>query len=163
VDDTLAIWNTAGLEAGQYVLLLTIFHNFGDSIPLISSARLEELISDVKDEYPNVASSFMLAQNYPNPFNPTTTIRFTIPAVERFAESLKNNERIGNSLYNVQLKVYDVLGNEVAVLVNEEKTAGSYETDFEGDGFTSGIYFYQLSAAGGAGNFIETKKMILMK
>ena len=158
-DDTLALWNTAGLETGPYVLLLTIFHSFGDSIPLTSSARLEELISDVKDDDPSVASIFMLEQNYPNPFNPTTKIKFTIPTVERFAESLKKNERIGNSLYNVQLKVYDVLGNEVAVLVNEEKTAGSYEIDFDGDGFTSGIYFYQLKA----GNFIQTKKMILIK
>jgi len=159
VDDTLALWNTTGLEAGQYVLLLTIFHSFGDSIPLTSSARLEELISAVKDEDPNVASIFILEQNYPNPFNPSTIIKFTVPAVERFAESLKNNERIGNSLYNVQLKVYDVLGNEVAILVNEEKTAGSYEIDFYSEGFTSGIYFYQLKA----GNFIKTKKMILIK
>jgi hypothetical protein len=57
------------------------------------------------------------------------------------------------------LKVYDVLGSEIATLVNEEKPAGSYEIEFDGNGLTSGIYFYQLRA----GNYIETKKMVLMK
>ncbi|MCH7755753.1 T9SS type A sorting domain-containing protein, partial [candidate division KSB1 bacterium] len=59
----------------------------------------------------------------------------------------------------VVLKVYDVLGKEVAILVNEEKPAGSYRVEFIGDGLTSGIYFYQLRA----GNFIETKKMVLIR
>jgi hypothetical protein len=152
VADTLAIWNTAGLEAGQYVLLLTIFHSFGDSIPLTSSARLEESISDVKSEDPNLTSSFRLEQNYPNPFNPNTKIKFTVPQDER------------REMQKVSLNIYDVLGNEVAVLVNEELPAGKYEVEFSvGTGLqpvcTSGVYFYQLKA----GNFIETKKMILMK
>ena len=84
-------------------------------------------------------------------------------SVERFAESLNNNERIGNSLYKVQIKVFDVLGNEIATLVNEEKPAGTYEVEFNpvsGIKYpASGIYFYQLKA----GEFIQTKKMILMR
>ncbi len=87
-------------------------------------------------------TEFNLYQNYPNPFNPSTTIRFTIPEV-RFTI----------------LKVYDVLGNEVATLVNEKKPAGKFEIDFVGEGLTSGIYFYQLKT----GNFIQTKKMVLLK
>jgi hypothetical protein len=88
---------------------------------------------------------FHLSQNYPNPFNPTTSIQYTV-----------------SSTQYVTLKVYDVLGKEVATLVNEESAtggAGSYEVDFNGDGLTSGIYFYQLSA----GDYVETKKMILLK
>ena len=86
--------------------------------------------------------SFKLFQNYPNPFNPTTKIRYEI------------SER---SL--VTLKVYDVLGREVATLVNEEKPAGSYEVNFDATELTSGIYFYQLKA----GKFLQTKKMILLR
>jgi len=97
---------------------------------------------------------FSLSQNYPNPFNPSTKIRFTVPKV-----SLSGVE---GSL--VTLKVYDVLGNEIATLVNEAKTAGVYEVEFnshsgEVRNLTSGIYFYKLQAC----NFVETKKMILLR
>jgi len=83
-----------------------------------------------------------LLGNYPNPFNPTTKIKFQVT-------------------YSglVSLKVYDVLGNEVATLVNEEKAAGNFEVEFDATNLTSGIYFYQMKA----GNFIETKKMILLR
>jgi len=102
-----------------------------------------------------------LFQNYPNPFNPSTTIRFSIPE-ESF----------------VSIKVYDVLGNEIAILVNERNPAGNYEVDFNSRSLTrlpdeqvhqtlpSGIYFYKLQvypAHSGAGSFIETKKMVLLK
>jgi len=103
-------------------------------------------VTDVADEN-NLPFDFSLAQNYPNPFNPSTKIKFSIPFVE-------TRDRV-----SVQLKVYDVLGNEVATLVNEEKSAGSYEVEFDGTGLTSGIYFYRIEA----GSFIETKKMILIK
>ena len=85
---------------------------------------------------------FILAQNYPNPFNPSTTISFSIP-----------------SAGFTSLKVYDVLGNEVASLVNEEKPAGNYEVRLNASSLTSGTYFYRLNV----GNFSEMKKMILMK
>ncbi len=91
--------------------------------------------------------SFTLYQNYPNPFNPTTKIKYSIPAVG------------ANSNSSVQLKVYDILGKEVAVLVNEYKKPGSYEVLFDGSKFSSGVYFYRLEA----GNFTDTKKIILLK
>jgi len=92
-------------------------------------------------------STLLLEQNYPNPFNPSTKIRFT------------NYE-----LRFTSLKVYDVLGNEIATLVNEEKPAGSYEVEFSVGqnsilSLSSGIYFYQLKA----GSFIQTRKMILLR
>ena len=83
-----------------------------------------------------------LYDNYPNPFNPSTNIRFSI-SVQLFTT----------------LKVYDVLGNEVATLVNEEKPAGSFEVNFNASMLASGIYYYRLTA----GNFAETKRMILLK
>ena len=93
----------------------------------------------------------MLEQNYPNPCNPSTTIKYSIPTSEF-----------------VTLKVYDVLGNEVATLVDEEKPAGSYEVEFSAKGIaygrnaynlSSGIYFYTMQA----GSFTQTKKLILIK
>jgi hypothetical protein len=86
--------------------------------------------------------TFNLAQNYPNPFNPITRIRYQILEPEL-----------------VTIKVYDVLGNEIETLVQEEKTAGSYEIDFDGSSLTSGIYYYRITA----GDFSQAKKMILLK
>jgi hypothetical protein len=93
------------------------------------------------------ATSYSLAQNYPNPFNSTTNIVYQIP-----------------DRGFITLKVYDILGREVAILVNEEKAVGSYEVQFnshsvEGRNLTSGIYFYRLKAD----EYSETKKMILLK
>ncbi|HQY53306.1 MAG TPA: T9SS type A sorting domain-containing protein [Ignavibacteria bacterium] len=89
-----------------------------------------------------VIDNFKLYQNYPNPFNPKTVISYEL-RVTGFAK----------------LKVYDVLGNEVATLVNEKQSAGSYSMEFDGSGFASGVYFYKLEA----GEFAETKRMILLK
>lgn len=85
---------------------------------------------------------YVLNQNYPNPFNPTTIITYNIP-----------------ELSFVSVKVYDILGNDIATLVNEEKLAGRYDARFDGTGLSSGIYFYKLQA----GNHHETKKMILLQ
>jgi len=101
------------------------------------------------NENQTITSSFQLEQNYPNPFNPSTSLKYTV-----------------SSPQSVLLKVYDVLGNEVATLVNEEKPAGTYEVDFNANGLTSGVYFYRLQAVPTgrqAGEFVETKKMILIK
>ena len=86
--------------------------------------------------------NFSLAQNYPNPFNPSTVIRYSVSSAQL-----------------VTLKIYDVLGREVKTLVNEERPSGSYEIEFNASNFSSGIYFYQLTA----GDFRETKKMILLR
>ena len=105
-------------------------------------------VTFVENESRIEVTEFKLYQNYPNPFNPSTKIKYSIPlGIQRTV--------------SVQLKVYDVLGNEVATLVNEEKSTGSYEVEFSTNNLqlTSGIYFYTLTA----GNFKETKKMILLK
>ncbi|RJP63254.1 MAG: T9SS C-terminal target domain-containing protein [Ignavibacteriales bacterium] len=98
----------------------------------------------------NLPEEYFLYQNYPNPFNPVTTIKFVIPHVETGYIP---------SLQNVNLKVYDVLGREVRTLVNEEISPGTYEVIFNGSNLSSGIYFYRLQA----GEFVQTKKLILMK
>ncbi len=97
----------------------------------------------------SLPQTFSLEQNYPNPFNPSTTIKFSIPDVISTE---------GRNL-NITLKAYDVIGNEIATLVNENKPAGNYEVSFDATNLSSGTYFYKLQA----GSFVETKKMILMK
>ena len=89
-----------------------------------------------------VPKTFGLTQNYPNPFNPSTKIRYSVPQIS-----------------NVTIKVFDILGNEIETLVNEEKTVGTYEVTWYAEQLPSGVYFYQLQA----GDYISTKKMILMK
>ncbi len=98
--------------------------------------------TDVGGHSDDKVISYQLNQNYPNPFNPTTKISYSIPQSS-----------------NVTLKVNNVLGSEVATLVDEEKAAGSYEIEFNASTLPSGIYFYRFQA----GNFVETKKMVLMK
>ena len=102
-----------------------------------------------EDPVSQLPVDFRLEQNYPNPFNPVTTIKYSIPSVIS----------IGERNLNVTLKVYDVIGNEIATLVKEEKPAGNYELNFNATSLSSGVYFYQLKA----GDYIQTKKMILMK
>jgi aminopeptidase N len=97
------------------------------------------IVLGVSDE--NFPVEFNLSQNYPNPFNPTTSIQYAI-----------------SSRQFVSLKVYDVLGNEIETLVNDEKPVGTYEITWYAEQLPSGVYFYQLKA----GNFIDTKKMILL-
>jgi hypothetical protein len=109
---------------------------------IIVSTLWSDVVTDVINAEISNPVEFKLSQNYPNPFNPSTTISYEI------------SERSF-----VTLKIYDVLGNEIATLVNEEKPAGSYEIEFGGTGLQSGVYFYRLQA----GSFIETKKMVLMK
>ncbi len=100
------------------------------------------ILVSVKSEETGIVQSFSLSQNYPNPFNPTTTINYQLPA---------------NSF--TTLKVYDVLGREVAVLVNEFRTTGYYSTSFDASKLSSGIYFYTIKA----GSFVSTKKMLLLR
>jgi photosystem II stability/assembly factor-like uncharacterized protein len=93
-----------------------------------------------------VIKDFSLEQNYPNPFNPTTKIRYSVPL-------RKGGEGV------VTLKVYDILGKEIATLVNAQLQPGTYEVTFDGNNLSGGIYFYQLRV----GNFVETKKMVMLK
>lgn len=105
--------------------------------------------------------NFTLEQNYPNPFNPTTKIKYTIPTSPVNPSPLKADyQGEGNGERFVTLKVYDSLGREVATLVDEEKSPGTYEIEFSvKGGLASGLYFYSLKT----GEFSETKKMILTK
>ncbi len=100
------------------------------------------VFTDVDEIDYNIPKELELSQNYPNPFNPSTKISWQSPVSS-----------------HQTIKVYDVLGNEVATLVNEYREAGSHELIFDASNLTSGIYFYQLQA----GNFLQTKKMILIK
>jgi hypothetical protein len=115
--------------------------NFGPKFPLTILNSTE-----IESDYSSSPDNFKLEQNYPNPFNPATTLRFTIP-----------------DFGFITLKVYDLLGNEVATLVNEQKPAGSYEVEFSAsggaEGLASGIYYYSLQV----GSYTATKKMLLLK
>jgi len=120
------------------------------------SYRLNQIDTDGKFEYSDVVEvtlnnetpdKYELSQNFPNPFNPSTTISYSIP------------KNVKSEMSKVKLIVYDILGNEVATLVNELKNAGFYEVSFDGSKLSSGTYFYTLQS----GNFTETKKLLLLK
>jgi flagellar hook assembly protein FlgD len=93
-----------------------------------------------------IHGEFRLEQNYPNPFNPVTTIKYSIPS---------NVE----TLYITSLRIYDILGKEVAVLVNQKQSAGNYEIQFDGSKLASGVYIYRIEA----GKFVMSKKLMLLK
>jgi len=107
-----------------------------------SQTVLIDVPSKSEEDDSFIIKNYTLFQNYPNPFNPTTSIKYQIPV-----------------LSFVTIKVYDVLGNEITTLVNEEKPVGSYEVEFDAAGLPSGVYFYRIQA----GSFVETKKMGLLK
>jgi len=90
----------------------------------------------------NLPERYLLSQNYPNPFNPTTVIGYQVPVVS-----------------DVKLIVYDLLGREVAMLVNEREAAGSHSVQFNASGLASGVYLYKLTT----GSFVQTRKMILLR
>ena len=144
-------WEEIGFVPGFGTTTETHSYNYSDA-GLHSGTytyRLKQMDFDGSFEFSNEVEvevtspiQFELEQNYPNPFNPSTTIKYSIPQTS-----------------NVVIKLFDVLGNEVKTLVNEEKPAGTYEITWYAENFPSGVYFYQLKA----GDFIQTKKMVLMK
>ena len=117
---------------------------FSDNAPISRAQLLFRRLSMLssRDNRNIRVETYRLEQNYPNPFNPTTNITYVLPKTE-----------------NVSLKVYDVLGREVATLVNEVKPAGAYTVPFNASNLASGVYFYKLQA----GSFVQTKKMMLIK
>ncbi|MCW8804611.1 MAG: T9SS type A sorting domain-containing protein [Ignavibacteriaceae bacterium] len=117
--------------------ILAVPNFYSNSVDLIPVS-----LSSVEEEKSTLTELFELYQNYPNPFNPVTNIKYEIPQSA-----------------NASLKVYDVLGNEIVTLINEEKPAGSYQIEFDGVDLPSGIYFYQLKS----NSYINTKKMVLSK
>jgi hypothetical protein len=112
----------------------------------IISIHSAGILTSVPALQPGTPSEFTLEQNYPNPFNPTTKIQFSL--------SLS-----AGTLHETSLRVYDVLGREIATLVNEELKPGSYEVTFSADGLSSGVYFYRLSA----GNIVTARRMVVLK
>jgi len=139
-------WNTLSAPSQSILLDVSLTHDSAWAVGYngtILTLDLLPIITEVEEEFlSSVPSDYMLSQNYPNPFNPTTTIRFDI------------KERI-----LVELIIYDILGREVIVLINKEQSAGRYTVELNGAELSSGVYFYQLQA----GNYIETKKMLLLK
>jgi len=129
------------IDAGTPIILGQYILDPDGTLPDIGAFYYDHII-EVSDHNKYIPKEFSLTQNYPNPFNPSTKIKYTIP-----------------EMGFVTLKVYGVLGNEIAILVNQEKPAGSYEVEFDGKELTSGIYFYKLQA----GDFVETRKMVLIK
>ena len=156
-----AIIPSSGYNLYTFVKGIGLYRNEGGEV-LYSSSVLKGFVSggivygDISlvdvDSETELPKEFLLSQNYPNPFNPSTKIQFVIPK---------------SSFVN--LKVYDVLGREVATLVNDEKLPGEYEVEFDASRLSSGIYFYKLSVSawlsqdGQAGNYSSTKKMIYLK
>ena len=104
----------------------------------VTSAETEELLSN----------DYLIKQNYPNPFNPTTTIEYHLPYESQ-----------------VNISVFNTLGEKVAVLINENRSAGNYSTEWDGTGYSSGIYFYVFRALSSTNNnqIIESRKMILLR
>jgi len=154
-------WNSIGFVPGHGTTTETQHYSFTDNDinPGKYQYKLKQIDYDGTFEYSQIVgveipfvNEFSLSQNYPNPFNPKTVISYQLPV---------------NG--NVTLKVYDILGNEVATLVNEEKQPGVYEVEFNASslsgsvsakgGYASGVYFYQLKA----GEFTSIKKMILLR
>jgi hypothetical protein len=138
-------WNL--LVAGDNYLYYHIYTGPGNQDNGLYAMAHSAVTSIDRNE--NLPQGFELSQNYPNPFNPTTSIQYTIPV-----GTLSEVE-----VQNVSLKVYDVLGNEVATLVNGYQSPGIYNVNFDASSLSSGLYFYKLAA----GNFSQTNKMILLK
>jgi hypothetical protein len=134
-----------GLEPGEYQGMLVIVYN--DTTTFVSTITVElQVLQPVNvQENPlqvDLPKDFLLQSNYPNPFNPSTTIEFALP----------------KSAF-VTLKVYNLLGEEVATLVAEQRSAGIHKLNWDARGLASGVYLYRMEA----GDFVQVKKLILMR
>lgn len=137
--DVLSIFN--GTNCSGY-WRLTFVDNVGGDIGYVSGWGVQPTIVTGNNNNTETPNRFFLAQNFPNPFNPTTTIKYGIATDSR-----------------VKITIYDILGKEVQTLVNELKKAGSYQLTFNASSLSSGVYFYKIEA----GDFVETKKLTLIK
>ena len=144
-------WNKIGFVDGNGTSTEIHNYSFADQTPFVGTSyyRLKQIDFDGTTEYSNTIevtfgaiSEFALDQNYPNPFNPSTKINYSIKEKS-----------------NVELKIFDLLGSEIATLVNEEKSPGNYEVFFDASKSSSGVYLYSIKA----GSFVQTRKMLLMK
>ncbi len=143
--DNGSTWNAINdslTNAAIYSLAISENYVFAGTRNSIWRRPLTELITDVNENRNYFSTSFSLKQNYPNPFNPNTRIRYTLPEANY-----------------VSLKIYDLLGKEITILVDRTQSVGSYTYEFDGSNLSSGVYIYRLQA----GEFTETKKLMLMK
>jgi hypothetical protein len=142
------IWDEHGRDTLQFSNTLGFFRRhrtwYLEGISYLSTDLLVELLGNpnIVRQQIAVPAIFALSQNYPNPFNPLTQITYSVPKAS-----------------DITLKVYDILGREIVVLVNERKQAGEYKVTWNAQGVPSGVYFYRIVA----GDFIETKKMVLIR
>ena len=142
------------------VYSLTIYEDYllaGTAYQGVWRRPLSEMITGIKDEQNNPPVNYSLSQNYPNPFNPATIINYSVPSISMGRDPVSGGQ-IQNNNY-VTLKVYDLLGNLVKTLVDGYKAQGNYSVNFNAGGLASGVYLYRLQA----GNYLATKKLILMK
>lgn len=128
-----------GVQTGD-----VLFSHNGSLVPDTMQLRAQNTVTAVEGEN-DTPRSFSLLQNYPNPFNPSTRIEYNLPLVGK--------------RHAVSLRVFDVLGREVATLVNEEQEGGDYRVEFDAEGLPSGLYFYRLQSGG----FLSTRKMLFLK
>jgi hypothetical protein len=135
--DSLSINPVSFNDAGEYQVIVT--NGAGSDTSTVAVVAVTVPTSVDTDEVPE---AFVLNQNYPNPFNPQTSIRFGLPDAS-----------------NVSLKVYDLIGREVATLINERLAAGYHTVSFDGSQVATGIYFYRINA----GEYRDVRKMILIK
>lgn len=161
-DGTYEATLTASIAVGSDTISAKVISG-SDTVRIFWKAIVTYVNPVSVNEIQSLANNFYLYQNSPNPFNPSTKIKYTIPNVVE-SETKQSNF--------VTLKVYDVLGNEIATLVNEEKPAGTFEVEFDASGLSSGLYFYQLrvgdpetSSQNGQARqgFVETKKMVYLR
>ena len=149
-------WEKFGFVPGHGTTTETQHYSFTDNDVMRGKYqyKLKQIDYDGSFEYSQIVeveiplvNEFSLSQNYPNPFNPATRMQYTIP------EAVRGERQV------VTLKVYNIVGREVATLVNEEKPIGGYEVEFDATKLPTGIYFYQLKT----GDFIQSRNMVLMK
>ena len=147
-------YRITGLPFGNYRVIGQLI-DYEDAVSaVVNITQQNYVVSNINIEFKTtninepkyLPSDFELYQNYPNPFNPVTKIKFFVPLVEAYYAS-------------TTLRIYDILGNEIATLVNGIKQPGLYEVEFDGKNLASGVYYYQLISGG----FIQTNKMILLK
>jgi murein DD-endopeptidase MepM/ murein hydrolase activator NlpD len=155
-------FKTQNYPDGLYRIFIEVFDLNGNSTLDSLDVYFKNGIVGINDFEGSIPEEFVLFQNYPNPFNPVTTIKFSVPA---FTSSLSLGERVSEGRVRVTLKIYDVLGREVATLVDEMKAPGTFEFLWDATGLSSGVYFYKLFAEsfGQAGSFIQLRKMILLR
>lgn len=143
-------WNDMTVNYSNHLIAVDFTSNgaIGIAVGQMGIALKHETSPVSIYENETLQNEFVLYQNYPNPFNPSTKIKFVLPAYAEAGASLKT-----------KLKIYDILGNEIATLINEHKSPGIYEVEFNASEFTSGVYLYKLEH----GAFSQTKKLMLLR